>query len=85
MDMFYLKWTSHCISHLWLHLQCDIVWRNPFLQNKSMIVYNVMWHDVQNFSYFDSYHTLLLYYGGTIYPNVIDHSCQRDSGLVVLP
>ena len=39
LDMFRLKWTFHCISHLRLHLGCEIALRNPFSQNKSRIVY----------------------------------------------
>jgi len=39
VDMFYSKWTSHLISHLRLCLRLEIALRNPFSQDKSMIVY----------------------------------------------
>ena len=38
-DMFCSKLTSHRISHRRLYVQCDIVLRNPFSQNKSTMVY----------------------------------------------
>ena len=41
VDKFCWKWTCHGISHLRLRLRCDIALRNPFLQNKSIIVQNV--------------------------------------------
>ena len=37
--MFCSTWTSHRISHLRLHLWCEIALRNPFSQYKSTIVY----------------------------------------------
>ena len=39
IDIFCLKWTSHRIAHFRLQLSYDIGVRNPFLQNKSTIVY----------------------------------------------
>ena len=39
--MFLSKWTSYGISHLNLHLQCDIALRNTFSQKKSTIVYRL--------------------------------------------
>jgi len=33
------KWTSHHISHIRLHLQCDIAMRNIFSQNQWTMVY----------------------------------------------
>ena len=41
VDRFYSKWTPH-ISHPRLLLQCDVAMRNPFLQNKSGIVYTYL-------------------------------------------
>ena len=39
VDMFNLKWTSHCIPFLRLHFQYNIAVRNPFSQPKSKIAY----------------------------------------------
>jgi magnesium-transporting ATPase (P-type) len=38
VDIICSKWTSHCISHLGLHLRFDIDLRNSFSQNKSMMI-----------------------------------------------
>ena len=43
IDMCCLKWTSHWISHIRLHIQCDIALRNSFSQNKSTIVVSTVY------------------------------------------
>jgi len=39
IDMFCPKWTSHIISHLRLHLQCNVAHRYPFSLSKSAVIF----------------------------------------------
>lgn len=60
VDTFCSKLTFHHFSHVWLHLQWNIIVRNPIFPNHSMIVYVYRWcHTLKRMFSMQTCHTMV--------------------------